>query len=81
MSWLLGGSGGKVTRFLVTSGAGFIPVAGLAAGPAVTAADSFLLERLIGKPGPAVFLSKRYPSIFKETNPSVSLDELLKPIE
>jgi hypothetical protein len=81
MSWLLEGPGGKTARFLITSGAGAIPVAGLVAGPALTAADSFLLERLIGKPGPAVFLSKRYPSIFKEVNPSVSLDELLKPME
>ncbi len=81
MSWLLEGSGGKSARFLVTSGAGAIPVAGLIVGPALTAADSFLLERLIGKPGPITFLSKRYPSIFKEVNPSVSLDELLKPME
>jgi hypothetical protein len=57
--------GGKVVRFLVTSGAGAIPVAGLVAGPAMSAADAFLLEKLIGKPGPATFLSKHYRSIFR----------------
>jgi hypothetical protein len=25
-----------------------------------------MLERLIGKPGPATFLSKNYPSIFRD---------------
>lgn len=57
--------GGRVVRFLITSGAGAIPVVGLAAGPLLSAGDAFLLERIIGKPGPATFLSRNYPSIFR----------------
>jgi hypothetical protein len=57
---------GKTVRFLVTSGAGVIPVIGVAAGPLMTAADTFLLEKLLGKPGPATFLSKTYRSIFRD---------------
>jgi hypothetical protein len=49
----------------MTSGAGAIPVVGIAAGPVLTAGDSFLLARIIGKPGPAMFLSKNYRSIFR----------------
>jgi hypothetical protein len=56
---------GKVVRFLATSGAGAIPVIGIGAGPLISAADTFLLEKVIGKPGPATFLSKNYPSIFR----------------
>jgi hypothetical protein len=56
--------GGKTVRFLITSGAGAIPVAGIVAGPMATAGDRFLLEKVIGKPGPAIFLSKNYSSIF-----------------
>jgi hypothetical protein len=58
--------GGRAVRFLVTSGAGAIPVAGLVAGPVLSAADNFLLEKIIGKPGPATFLSKNYRSIFRD---------------
>jgi len=57
--------GAKIVRFLVTSGAGAIPVVGIAAGPLASAGDSFLLEKVIGKPGPATFLSKHYRSIFR----------------
>jgi hypothetical protein len=58
--------GGKAVRFLVTSGAGAIPIVGLAAGPLISAADTFLLEKVIGKPGPTTFLSKNYRSIFRD---------------
>ncbi len=64
---LVNSRGGKVARFLVTNGAGAIPVAGIVAGPILSAGDSFLLEKIIGKPGPATFLGTHYPSIF---NPS-----------
>jgi hypothetical protein len=60
------GRGGRIVRFLVTSGVGAIPVVGAAAGPLANAADSFLLEKVVGKPGPATFLSKNYRSIFKD---------------
>ena len=77
MAWLAEGRGGKFFRFLLTNGAGAIPGAGLIAGPALSGADSFLLEKIIGKPGPAIFLSKIYPSIFKIGYTPASLDELL----
>jgi hypothetical protein len=57
--------GGKRLRFLVTAGAGLIPVAGAVVGPALSAGDTFLLDKIVGKPGPAVFLSKHYPTIFQ----------------
>lgn len=58
------GRTGHAVRFALTTGAGFIPIAGAVLGPAASAADTFLLEKLIGKPGPTVFLSKNYPSMF-----------------
>jgi hypothetical protein len=57
---------GKTVRFLVTSGAGLIPVVGPVVGVALSAGDSFLLEKIIGKPGPATLLSKHYRSIFED---------------
>lgn len=58
--------GGRAVRFLITNGVAAIPVAGLVAGPVLGAADSFLLEKIIGKPGPATFLSNNYRSIFRD---------------
>jgi hypothetical protein len=59
----LSGSGStRVARFLVTIGLASInPVVGLAA----SALDQFALDRIIGRPGPASFLSKSYRSLFK----------------
>jgi len=56
---------GRSVRFLVATVAGFVPVVGLVAGPALSAGDAFLLDRVMGKPGPATFLGKHYPSIFR----------------
>jgi hypothetical protein len=55
---------GKSIRFLVTTGTSFVPVVGAVASPLLGAADQFLLERVIGKPGPATFLSSSYRSLF-----------------
>jgi hypothetical protein len=57
---------GKAIRFGLTTGAGLIPHAGVAAGPASTALDSFVVDSLISKPGPTAFVSNLYPSIFVE---------------
>jgi hypothetical protein len=60
---------GKAVRFVVSNGLGIGlglvsgPV-GLVAGVAVSAADSFLLERLIPKDSVISFLSESYPSLF-----------------
>jgi hypothetical protein len=57
------GTSGKTLRFLVTSAIGMLgggPVAGAALG----GADQFLVERLLGKPGPVSFLGSTYRSLF-----------------
>jgi hypothetical protein len=56
---------GKAIRFLVSTAAGVVPVAGAIAGPTVSAADAFLLDRIVGRPGPVAFLGKKYPPIFR----------------
>lgn len=60
----LTGGRGRTVRFAVTTGSGFVPIVGSLLGPAVSAADSFLVDRLLGKPGPTTFLSSHYPSVF-----------------
>ncbi len=60
----VGSGAGRTIRFLVTTLAGAIPVAGPIVGPALDAGDTFLVDRVIGRPGPAVFLARHYPSIF-----------------
>jgi hypothetical protein len=55
----------RAIRFAIPVGASFIPGAGGILGPAASAVDSFLVEKIVGKPGPATFLSKHYPSIFQ----------------
>lgn len=61
---LIEGNIGHAVRWVFTTGAGFVPVAGPVLGPLASAADTFLVEKLIGRPGPATFLSRHYPSIF-----------------
>jgi hypothetical protein len=63
---MTGGTPGRAVRFLVTTGVGQIPVVGNLAGLAVSAADSFLLDRIIGKRGPATFLGRSYRSLFED---------------
>ena len=54
-------------RFLLVTGIGSLPGIGTLAGPAATALDHFIFEKLIGRPGPATFLGHSYPSIFKRS--------------
>lgn len=61
----IGSRRGRAARFAVSGGLSFIPGAGLIAGPAASAVDTFLIDRVVGKPGPYSFLSHDYPSIFK----------------
>jgi hypothetical protein len=58
------GKAGRSVRFIVATVAGMIPPAGPIVGPTLGAVDAFLIDKLVGRPGPAVFLSKHYPSIF-----------------
>jgi hypothetical protein len=55
---------GRVIRFGTVTGAGFIPGIGVPLGIGLGAIDGFVVDRLIGEPGPAVFLSRHYRSIF-----------------
>jgi hypothetical protein len=57
---------GRIARFAVTTAMGFIPAVGTVAGPAASATDSFIVDRLVGKPGPTVFLSRNYKSLFRD---------------
>jgi hypothetical protein len=55
---------GRVARFLIITAVSLVPgVAPLVAGT-LSGGDTFLLDRVLGKPGPAVFLGRHYPSIF-----------------
>jgi hypothetical protein len=60
---------GRAVRFVISNGLGiglgFVsPPVGLVGGVAVSAADSFLLGRLMPKDAVISFLSKSYPSLF-----------------
>jgi hypothetical protein len=55
---------GRIIRFGTVTGAGFIPVVGLPLGIGLGAIDSFVVDRLLGEPGPVAFLSRHYKSIF-----------------
>lgn len=61
---VLQSTGGRAVRFLVTGVAG---LAGFLPSATVSAVDPFLLDRLLGQPGPAAFISRHYPSIFRQT--------------
>jgi hypothetical protein len=63
---MTGGTPGRAVRFLVTTGVGQIPLVGNLAGLALSAADSFLLDRIIGKRGPATFLGRSCRSLFED---------------
>jgi len=57
----------KVMRFLVSNGVSFLPPPiGTVAGLAVSAIDSFLVEKLAPKDAIVSFLSESYPSVLKE---------------
>jgi hypothetical protein len=55
---------GRAVRFGVTTGSGFIPGAGIVVAPTLGVIDAFLIDKLLGDPGPAAFLSREYRSLF-----------------
>jgi hypothetical protein len=64
------GSGpGKFVRYLVTTGLGVLPGAGLILGPAASALDYFLIDRIVPRTGVAAFVNELYPSIFSQREP------------
>jgi hypothetical protein len=54
-------------RFLLVTVAGWLPPIGILTGVVASGVDHFIFEKLIGRPGPATFLGRSYPSIFKRT--------------
>ena len=56
---------GKFLRWLVSTAAGAVPGAGTVVGGVVGAVDSLLLEALLPKRGPVMFLNELYPSLFE----------------
>lgn len=56
--------GGETIRYVVTNLLGAVPGVGIILGPASSLADKFIVDKLIGAPGPVSFLSRRYRSIF-----------------
>jgi hypothetical protein len=56
---------GKFMRWLVTTAAGAIPGVGIVAGGVAGAVDSLLLEALLPKRGPVMFMNELYPSLFE----------------
>jgi hypothetical protein len=66
VSALATGNAGRTVRFALTAGSAFVPLAGPVIAPLLSGTDEFVVDRLVGKPGPSVFLSKHYASLFKE---------------
>ena len=55
-------------RFLASSALGLIPGAGLVLGPAASALDSFLIDKVLKKSGIVTFIGHMYPSLFEDKN-------------
>jgi hypothetical protein len=65
LAYVLDSKQGRVMRFLITTGSAYVPLAGPIISPALSAADTFLLEKIIGRPGPATFLNREYRGLFE----------------
>jgi hypothetical protein len=63
---LASGAPGKLVRWVVGTGLGTIPGAGDLIGAAAGLVDSFLVEKILPKPGPVTFLRTHYQSIFDQ---------------
>lgn len=64
MAHAIRGRIGRGARFVVSTGAGL--AAGEPTGIAGSVLDTFILERLLPRPGPLAWLALRYPSIFPD---------------
>jgi hypothetical protein len=65
LSAALRSTSARAVRFLITTAASYAPDIGMAAGTGLSALDSFVVDNVISRPGPASFLSQLYPSIFE----------------
>lgn len=61
-----GSSSGKLLRFIITLGVSAVPRIGVVAGSVEGLADTFLLDKVLPRSGVVAFLSRMYPSLFKE---------------
>lgn len=57
---------GKTARFLIGTGIGLIPGAGILLSVAVSVADQYLFEKVMPSKGIISFINRGYPSVFKE---------------
>lgn len=64
LATLASGLVGKTVRWLASTGIGAIPGAGAVLGPAEALVDTFLMDKVLPKPGPVSFLQTHYRSIF-----------------
>lgn len=62
---------GRTVRLLIQSGAGLVPAAaglppdlGIASGLVASTLDGFVVDNLVGRPGPVSFIGHKYRSIF-----------------
>jgi hypothetical protein len=55
---------GRVVRFGVVAGSSLIPGAGVVVSPGLGILDTFVIDKILGDPGPAAFLSHEYKSLF-----------------
>jgi len=63
LSWVVYSRGGRTARWLASAGIGSI--VGPIAGAAIGFLDTFLLTKVLPRPGPITFLNRLFPSIFK----------------
>ena len=69
---LMQGTVARSIRFALSNGLGMIPGYGLALGPAASALDSFVVDKLFQTTGIAAFLGRAYPSLFKSRSSHVN---------
>lgn len=59
------GATGKLVRWVASTGMGLIPGAGTFLGAGAGLLDTFLIERILPRPGPISFLASQYRSVFE----------------
>lgn len=59
---------GKVIRLVTSTLLGVVPGAGFVLGTTASAADTFLVDRLLNKTGLTTFVENMYPALFKPLN-------------
>lgn len=64
---------GRAIRFAFSTALGILADAQIPyAGATVSGLDSFLVDKILRLPGPSIFLSRKYPSVFEDTAKSRS---------